>query len=84
MMRTFFLSPMVLACAACVAPSAGGKAQGTEPVRVIKGDQPYQMWEGAAARKTADAQCGPRGVSSSIYDRFDRATGEWVFPGGCA
>jgi hypothetical protein len=53
-------------------------------VRVTNGGQPYQMSDGAAARKAADAKCGAGGVRSSIYDRFDRVTGEWVYPGGCA
>jgi hypothetical protein len=84
MMRAMFIPPMVLACAACVpstsqAPQASGAA-----LRVSNNGQPYQMWDGAVARKAADATCGPRGVRSSIYDRYDRATGEWVYPGGCA
>ncbi len=58
------------------------KATVSVPVRVTNGDQPFQMWEGAAARKLADAQCGPRGVRASIYDRFE--AGVWVYPGGCA
>jgi hypothetical protein len=84
MMRIALLSPVLLACAACVqtAPGAGMAVSG--PVRVTNAGQPFQMWDGAAARKAADAQCGPRGVRSSIYDRYDRATGEWVYPGGCA
>jgi hypothetical protein len=41
------------------------------------------MWDGALARKVADAACGGA-VNVSIYDRFDRATGEWVYPEGCA
>ena len=74
---------LTLTQAACVAtaptvPAASG------PVRVTNGGQPFQMWDGAAARKAADAECGPRGVRVSIYDRYDRATGEWVYPGGCA
>jgi hypothetical protein len=83
MMRAVLLSPLVLACAACVqsAPKVSTRA---EPVRVTNGDQPFQMWDGAAARKLADAQCGGRGVKVSIYDRYDRATGAWVYPGGCA
>jgi hypothetical protein len=56
-------------------------AQG--PVRVTNDGQPFQMWEGALARKAADVVCGGA-VNVSIYDRFDRATGEWVYPGGCA
>ena len=54
-----------------------------EPVRVTNNGQPFQMWEGGLARKAADAACGGR-VNVSIYDRFDRATGEWVYPEGCA
>ena len=52
------------------------------PVRVTNGGQPFGMSDGAAARKAADAECGPRGVRTSIYDRFD--AGAWVYPGGCA
>lgn len=83
MMRAAVLSPAVLACAACVqsAPQVSAPA---EALRVSNGGQPFQMWEGAAARKAADALCGAKGVNASIYDRFDRATGEWVYPGGCA
>lgn len=74
---------LTLAQGACVATAPTVPAS-RDPVRVSNGGQPFQMWEGAAARKAADAQCGPKGVSVSIYDRFDRATGEWVYPGGCA
>lgn len=74
---------LTLAQAACVATAPMAPAT-SGPVRVSNGGQPFQMWQGAMARKQADAQCGPRGVKSSIYDRFDRATGEWVYPGGCA
>jgi hypothetical protein len=84
MMRVFALSPVVLACAACVQEAPVADRAPVEPVRVTNGGQPFAAWEGAAARKAADAQCGPRGVRVSIYDRFDRATGEWVYPGGCA
>ena len=81
-MRAVLLSPLVLACA-CVqtAPRVSAVA---EPVRVTNAGQPFQMWDGAAARKAADAQCGGKGVKVSIYDRFDRASGAWVYPGGCA
>ena len=74
---------VTLAQAACVAtePSA---STSREPVRVTNNGQPFQMWDGASARRAADAACGPRGVNASIYDRFDRATGAWVYPGGCA
>ena len=72
----------VLGLSACVgtAPSAPAAR---EPVRVTNNGQPFQMWDGALARKAADAACGGK-VRVSIYDRFDRATGEWVYPEGCA
>lgn len=76
------LALSVLAQAACVAAVPTAPAQ-REPVRVTNAGQPFQMWEGAAARRAADAACGGR-VRTSIYDRFDRATGAWVYPEGCA
>ncbi len=76
------LALSVLAQAACVATAPSVPAA-REPVRVSNGGQPFQMWEGALARKAADAACGGA-VNVSIYDRFDRGTGEWVYPGGCA
>jgi hypothetical protein len=83
MMRARFIPPVMLACAACVPTSQTGPSA-REPLRVSNNGQPFQMWDGAAARKAADAACGPRGVRSTIYDRYDRGTGEWVYPGGCA
>lgn len=76
------LALSVLAQAACVATAPSVPAM-REPVRVTNGGQPFQMWEGALARKVADAACGGK-IRVSIYDRFDRATGEWVYPEGCA
>ena len=73
---------VTLAQAACVATASSGPVS-REPVRVTNGGQPFQMWEGALARNAADAACGGT-VNVSIYDRFDRATGEWVYPEGCA
>ncbi len=76
----------VTALAGCVspAPMAGAAGSSAAPLAVTNNGQPFQMWDGALARKVADAACGPRGVRSSIYDRYDRATGEWVYPEGCA
>lgn len=82
MMRAVLIPPVMLACAACV-PSAPAGPVAREPLRVTNNGQPFQMWDGAAARKAADAACGGK-VRSSIYDRYDRATGEWVYPEGCA
>ena len=82
-MRMALALSVTLAQAACVATApAVSVAHG--PVRVTNGGQPFQMWEGALARKAADAQCGAGGVKVSIYDRYDRATGAWVYPEGCA
>ncbi len=62
---------------AALVPVAGGG------VAVTRTTAPaYAMWDGAAARRDADALCGPRGVAASIYDRFQAGT--WVFVGGCA
>lgn len=73
---------VTLAQAGCMATAPSVPAV-REPVRVTNNGQPFQMWEGALARKAADAACGGR-VNVSIYDRFDRATGAWVYPEGCA
>ncbi len=83
MMRMALALSLTVSQAACVAnaPAAPGMQKA---VRVTNADQPFQMWDGAAARKLADAECGAKGVQTSIYDRFDRATGAWVYPGGCA
>jgi hypothetical protein len=82
-MRMALALTLTLAQGACVATAPAVSPTG-EPVRVMNGGQPWQMWDGAAARKVADAKCGSRGVRSTIYDRYDRGTGEWVYPGGCA
>jgi hypothetical protein len=76
------LALSVLAQAACVAAAVPVPAM-REPVRVTNNGQPFQMWEGALARKAADAACGGK-VRTSIYDRYERATGAWVYPEGCA
>ena len=61
-----------------LAPSSSG------PVRVMNGELPFGMADGALARKVAEEECKARGRSlrSSIYDRFDGGT--WVFVEGCA
>lgn len=83
-MRVLMMSPVILACAACVQTAPVADRKPREAVRVSNGGQPFAMWEGAAARRAADTACGADGVRTSIYDRFDRATGEWVYPEGCA
>jgi hypothetical protein len=82
-MRMALALSLTLAQGAC-GTTAPAVAPAGDAVRVSNGGQPFRMWEGAAARKAADAGCGPRGVRSSIYDRYDPATGEWVYPEGCA
>jgi hypothetical protein len=81
-MRMALALSVTLAQAGCVATAPSGPVS-REPVRVSNGGQPFAMWEGALARKAADAACGGK-VRVSIYDRFDRATGAWVYPEGCA
>jgi hypothetical protein len=51
---------------------------------VTNNGQPFQMWDGAAARKVGEAECAGRGqkLRTSIYDRFEG--GAWVFVEGCA
>ncbi len=75
----------VLALSACGAPDVQAVPGGSVPVSVTSATgQPYTYADGAQAKKQADAQCGTGGVRTTIYDRFDDATGAWVFPGGCA
>lgn len=62
---------------AALQPVAGGG------VAVTRTTAPaYALWDGAAARRDADALCGPAGVRASIYDRF--RAGSWIFVEGCA
>jgi hypothetical protein len=74
--------------AGCVgaAPDAPAQALAAMPLRVTNNGQPFAFDQGAAAQKVAQAACLETGKSlrTSIYDRFDRATGEWVYPEGCA
>ena len=81
-MRMALALSVSLATAGCVATEASAPAP-RSALRVTNNGQPFQMWEGALARKAADAACGGK-VRVSIYDRFDRATGAWVYPEGCA
>jgi hypothetical protein len=80
-MRMALALSVTLAQAGCVGTASVPASR--EPVRVTNNGQPFQMWEGALARKAADAACGGA-VNVSIYDRFDRATTQWVYPEGCA
>ena len=79
------LAACVAAQPAPVAPRADVGAslvQSGKAVRVTRtAGTAYAMWDGAAARRDADALCGGK-VRSSIYDRFEG--GAWVFVEGCA
>ena len=81
-MRRPALSLALGACmlSGCTGPTALAPAKGG--LRVTGETGPLGFDEGARARRIADTTCGPRGVRSSINDRFDAGT--WVFPGGCA
>jgi hypothetical protein len=73
--------------AACVAADSGtapvAARADAAPLRVLRADgSAFAFFEGAAARRQADAQCGAKGVQASIYDRYD--AGAWVFVEGCA
>lgn len=63
-------------CAASV--PVADQPRGAQEIRVAG----FQHWQGLEARRQADAQCGPRGVRVSIYDRYQ--AGAWVYPEGCA
>ena len=83
------LAACVAASPAPVAPRAemradvgASLAQSGRAVRVTRTAAPsYAMWDGASARRDADALCGGK-VRSSIYDRYEAGT--WVFVEGCA
>jgi hypothetical protein len=72
---------LLAACAASPTPLAAPR---DEPLRVTNGDAAFANFEGAAARKLAEATCTSRGqrLQSSIYDRYE--AGAWVFVEGCA
>ncbi len=70
--------------AACAASPAAPPAADRRPLAVMNGDAAFANFEGAAARRLAEAACAARGqrLQSSIYDRYD--AGAWVFVEGCA
>ena len=65
----------------CAAAGAGAPSA-TRDLRVTGETGPLGFDEGARAKRMANDICGPKGVRSSINDRFDAGT--WVFPEGCA
>jgi len=76
---------LCIAASGCVqtAPSGGG-AVAAAPLTVVREGAPYAHWEGAAARRQAEAECAARGavLRTSIYDRYQ--AGAWIYPEGCA
>jgi hypothetical protein len=75
------------ACLAATACSNGAGApvpRGAAVTVTSQQAEPYTFADGAPAKRQADAQCGARGVRTSIYDRFVPATAAWVFVRGCA
>ena len=64
------------------APSGGGVVAAA-PLVVTRDGAPYANWEGAAARKQAEAECAAlgRNLRPSIYDRYQ--AGAWVYAEGC-
>lgn len=73
------------ALSGCVAPQARVAPAAGGPLRVMpEGGGAYANWDGAAARRQADAICAARGqrLRPSIYDRFE--AGAWVYVEGCA
>lgn len=80
---------LTLAFGACVPSVPPGPVQGMAvspltPLRVTNNGQPFRQFEGAAARRVAEAECAGQGrrLRPSIYDRFE--AGAWVYVGGCA
>jgi hypothetical protein len=76
---------LCMAASGCVqtAPS-GGVAVAAAPLRVTNNGAAFANFEGAAARRMAEAECAALGRSlrPSIYDRYE--AGAWVYLEGCA
>ncbi|NEX44646.1 hypothetical protein [Pseudotabrizicola algicola] len=80
---------LTLALGACAPSVPSGPVQdmaspSLAPLRVTNNGQPFRQYEGAAARRVAEAECAGQGLRlrPSIYDRFE--AGAWVYVGGCA
>ena len=79
---------LCVAASGCVqtAPDARGtvSAAPVAPLRVTNNGTPFAMYDGAAARRTAEGICTGQGkrLRPSIYDRFE--SGAWVYVEGCA
>ncbi len=81
------LAGLLAALAGCAPGASGGGVTAggaARPYAVRSPSVPFSYADGAAAKKQADAECGPLGVRTSIRDRYDAASGAWVFVEGCA
>ena len=97
MMRGVIISGGVLALAGCVGPGGQRVAKAPRALTPVVGYQaalngqgalvvtrdatPFANFEGAAAKRAANAMCGGA-VASSIDDTY--RDGAWVFLKGCA
>lgn len=74
----------VLVLAGCVGQGAVDAPGPRAPLRVTNAGQPFANFEGAAARKTAEAICAGMGkrLVPSLHDRYE--AGAWVYVEGCA
>ena len=75
---------LCLAASGCVRSAPDSAVVAAAPLTVVRQGAPYANWEGAAARKQAEAECAALGKSlrPSIYDRYQG--GAWVYVEGCA
>ena len=76
---------LALAASGCGQPAPPGAGPVVvAPLRVTNNGVAFQNFEGAAARRIAEATCAGQGRSlrSGIYDRFEG--GAWIFVEGCA
>lgn len=66
--------------------SKGTRAVTGQTLRVTGADIALTMDQGALAKKSARAACSASGgrLNEGALGAFDRATGAWVFAGGCA
>jgi hypothetical protein len=79
---------LCVAASGCVQTAPDGRgavaAAPVAPLRVTNNGTPFAMYDGAAARRTAEGICTGQGkrLRPSIYDRFE--SGAWVYVEGCA
>jgi hypothetical protein len=75
---------LCLAASGCVRTAPESAAVVAAPLVVTRDGAPYANWEGAAARKQAEAECAALGLSlrPSMHDRYQ--AGAWVYVEGCA